>query len=428
MAEAIGIGILGGGTVGGSLAGRLLEGADDIEAKSGLRLELRSVAVRDLAKTRGFSAPEGLLTTDAMGVVTDPRVDLVVETMGGLDPAHGLVLAALEAGKPVVTANKELVAAAGLELIEAAETSGVALLFEAAVGGGIPIIRPLSQSLAGERISRVLGIVNGTTNYILTQMSDAGTAYGTALRDAQQLGYAEPDPTADVSGADAASKAAILASLAFGIWVRGDAVYAEGIDALDVEDVALAADLGYAIKLLAVAEESEAGVSVRVHPTLVPSEHPLASVRGAHNAIFVEGPEIDQLLFSGPGAGGDPTATAVLGDVIDAAREVRAGAQVTPPVRFAPRRLVAFDDVSTRWYLRLEVADQPGVLAQIAGAFGDQGVSLASVWQEGRGTGATLLLVTHEAPESALRAARMAVEALDVVIRVAARIRVHDPE
>lgn len=428
MAEAIGIGILGGGTVGGSLAGRLLVGADDIEAKSGLRLELRAVAVRDLAKPRGFAATDGLLTTDAMSVVTDPRVDLIVETMGGLDPAHGLVLAALESGKPVVTANKELVAAAGLELIEAAEKAGVALLFEAAVGGGIPIIRPLSQSLAGERISRVLGIVNGTTNYILTRMSDEGTEYGTALRDAQQLGYAEPDPTADVSGADAAAKAAILASLAFGIWVRGDTVYAEGIDALDVEDVALAADLGYAIKLLAVAEESDEGVSVRVHPTLVPSDHPLASVRGAHNAIFVEGPEIDQLLFSGPGAGGDPTATAVLGDIIDAAREVRAGAQVTPPVRFAPRRLINFDDVSTRWYLRLEVADQPGVLAQIAGAFGEQGVSLASVWQEGRGTGATLLLVTHEAPESALRAARRDVEALDVVLRVAARIRVHDPE
>lgn len=428
MADAIGIGILGGGTVGGTLARRLLDGADDIEAKSGLRLELRSVAVRDLSKTRGFQASEGLLTADAMSVVTDPEVDLVVETMGGLEPAHGLVMAALEAGKPVVTANKELVAAAGLELIQAAEKSGVALLFEAAVGGGIPIIRPLSQSLAGERISRVLGIVNGTTNYILTQMSEEGTAYATALRDAQQLGYAEPDPTADVSGADAASKAAILASLAFGLWVRSDSVYAEGIDALDVEDVALAADLGYALKLLAVAEESEEGVSVRVHPTLVPSEHPLASVRGAHNAIYVEGPEIDELLFSGPGAGGDPTATAVLGDVIDAAREVRAGAQVTPPVRFAPGRLVAFDDVATRWYLRLEVADQPGVLAQIAGAFGDQGVSLASVWQEGRGTGATLLLVTHEAPESALRMARQTVEALDVVIRVAARIRVHDPE
>ncbi len=428
MADAIGIGILGGGTVGGTLAGRLLSGAEDIETKSGLRLELRSVAVRDLSKTRSFEGPTGLLTDDAMSVVTDPGVELIVETMGGMEPAHGLVLAALEAGKPVVTANKELVAAAGLELIEAAEKAGVALLFEAAVGGGIPIIRPLSQSLAGERISRVLGIVNGTTNYILTQMSDEGAAYDSALREAQQLGYAEPDPTADVSGADAAAKAAILASLSFGLWVRGDMVYAEGIDGLDVEDVALAADLGYAIKLLAVAEESEAGVSVRVHPTLVPSEHPLASVRGAHNAIFVEGPEIDELLFSGPGAGGDPTATAVLGDVIDAARELRAGAQVTPTVRFAPGRIVDFDDVSTRWYLRLEVLDQPGVLAQIAGAFGQHGVSLASVWQEGRGAGATLLLVTHEAPERSLRAARQAVESLDVVVRVAARHRVHDPE
>lgn len=425
MTSKIGVGILGGGTVGGSLAQRLIDGAAAIEAKSGLDLEVRKIAVRDLAKERTFTAVPGLLTDDPQSLIDDPSVELVVELMGGLDPAGDLVLAALRAGKPVVTGNKELVAARGLELIAAAETSGVSLLFEAAVGGGIPIIRPLSASLAGEHITRVLGIVNGTTNFILTKMAEEGSDYSEVLAEAQGLGYAEADPTADVGGGDAAAKAAILASLAFGTWVGGEDVYREGITAIESEDMARATQLGYVIKLLAVAEDSDGTVSVRVHPTLVPISHPMASVRGAQNAVFLEGPAIGELMFSGPGAGGAPTATAVLGDIIDAARELRAGAPVSPKVRFQPSRLRDFSDSTTRWYLRLEVLDSPGVLASIAHMFGDNNVSIASVYQEGQGDEAMLLLVTHDATESELSAAVDGLNALDVVRRVAATIRVH---
>jgi homoserine dehydrogenase len=427
MQNPVGVGILGAGTIGGTLIRRLIHEHDVVRAKTGLDLEVRRVAVRSLDKPRPFRLPDGVLTDRIDEVVVDPAIDLVVEVMGGIEPAGRLVLAALEAGKPVVTANKELIAARGRQLLAAAEASGVPLLFEAAVGGGIPIIRPLTESLAGEPIERVLGIVNGTTNYILTAMAD-GDPYDVALLAAQDLGYAEPDPTADVGGADAASKAAILASLAFGTWVPPDRVYREGIDRLDVTDIAFAHQLGYSVKLLAFAERRADGVSTRVHPVMIPSDHPLAAIRGATNAIFIVGPSIDELLFAGPGAGGEPTATAVLGDVIDAARERLAGAQVAPRIRFAPGLLVDFGDVPTKWYVRLEVADRPGVLAQIAGAFGEVEVSIRSVWQEGRGDRATLLLITHEAPERAQRAAVDALRHLDVVAEVAAVIRVESPE
>ena len=425
---AVGIGILGAGTVGGSLVRRLIEDREAIATKTGLDLEVRRVVVRDLAKPRAFEVPDGILTDRAEAMIADPGIDLVVEMMGGQDPAGPLVLAALKAGKPVVTANKELIAARGRELFAAAETSGVPLLFEAAVGGGIPIIRPLAETLAGEQVGRVLGIVNGTTNFILSAMVESAASYEDALAEAQALGYAEPDPTADVSGADAASKASILASLAFGHWVDPDHVYREGIDRLDSRDLALAADLGYVVKLLAVAERLPGGVSARVHPAMVPSGHPLASIRGATNAIFIQGPSIGELLFAGPGAGGEPTATAVLGDVIDAAREVLSGSQVAPHIRFSQGDVVDFIEVSTKWYVRLEVADQPGVLALIAGAFGGAGVSIKSVWQEGRGDGATLLLVTHEAAEGSQRAAVDSLRSLDVVTEVAAVIRVESDQ
>jgi homoserine dehydrogenase len=355
-------------------------------------------------------------------------VVLVVEVMGGRDRAGDLVLAALEAGKPIVTANKELVATRGPELIAAAERSGVPLLFEAAVGGGVPIIRPLSETLAGEPIERVMGIVNGTTNFILTRMAEEGAGYGEALAEAQALGYAEPDPTADVSGADAAAKASILASLAFGTWVGLDDVHYEGIEDLSPIDLAFAADFGYAVKLLAVAERSDDGVSARVHPVMLPIDHPLSSIRGATNAVFIEGTSVGELLFSGPGAGGGPTATAVLGDVIDAAREVLAGAQVAPRIRFSATELVDFNDVATKWYVRLEVEDRPGVLAGVAGAFGDSGVSIKSVWQEGAGDEALLLIVTHRAAEARQRAAVEAVAQLDAVREVAAVLRVESDE
>ncbi len=423
----VGIGILGGGTVGGALLRYLINEQRAIVAKTGLELEVRRVAVRSISKARTFPIPAELITDQPEQLIDDPSVHLVVEVMGGLEPAGDLVMRALQAGKPVVTANKELVATRGAELIRRAEEKGVSLLFEAAVGGGIPIIRPLSESLAGEQITRVLGIVNGTTNYILTRMAD-DLGYAEAVAEAQTLGFAEADPTADVSGADAAAKTAILASLAFGTWISVDAVYREGIESLDPIDLRFAADLGYVPKLLAIGEETSHGISARVHPALVPVDHPLASVRGANNAVFIEGPQVGELLFMGPGAGGGPTATAVLGDIIDAAREFLAEAQVAPRIRFAPGRLRDFGEIETKWYVRLEVADAPGVLALVAGTFGDAGVSIKSVWQEGRGEDATLLLITHDALESNQRAAVAALRSLDVVTEVAATIRVQSNE
>ena len=422
----VGVGILGGGTVGGTLARKLIEDQRVIAAKSGIELELVRVAVRDTGKARPF--PRELVTDDPMRVVADPGVQLVVEVMGGLEPAKSLVMAALEAGKPVVTANKELIAAEGPLLFGTAAHYGVSLLFEAAVGGGIPLIRPLSESLAGEPLSTILGIVNGTTNFILTAMADEGRPYSDVLREAQALGYAEADPSADVGGGDAAAKAAILAGLGFGVWVGLDRVYKEGIEGIDVTDIAAARQLGYVVKLLAVADRTDVGVCVRVHPALVPLEHPLASIRGANNAVFVAGPAVGELLFSGPGAGGEPTATAVLGDVIAAARELLSGTQVAPRIRFGEGQVVDFSEATTKWYLRLEVADAPGVLARIAATFGDHDVSIMSLWQEGRGDDATLLLVTHDARESDLRAARKGLESLDVVKQVAAAIRVISPD
>jgi len=428
MNTTIRIGLLGAGTVGGTLIRRLVDEHAAIEAKTGLDLQVRRVAVRNPERVREFELADGVMTTDAASVVSDPDVDLIVEVMGGQAPAGDFVLAALEAGKPVVTANKELIAARGAELIAAAERSGVPLLFEAAVGGGIPIIRPLSETLAGEPVERVMGIVNGTTNFILSSMADAGADYAEALAEAQELGYAEPDPTADVSGADAAAKAAILASLAFGTWVGLDDVYREGIESLTSVDLSFAADLGYVVKLLGVAERVEGGVSTRVHPVMLPTDHPLSAIRGATNAIYIEGTSVGELLFAGPGAGGAPTATAVLGDVIDAAREMLAGAQVAPRIRFSPGALVDFSEVATKWYVRLAVDDRPGVLASIAGAFGDAGVSIKSVWQEGVGNEALLLIVTHRMPEAHQRAAVEAVRRLDAVREVASVIRVESDE
>jgi homoserine dehydrogenase len=428
MKNTIGIGLLGAGTVGGTLIRRLVNEHEAIEAKTGLELEVRRVAVRDLTRSRSFTLPETVITDDPHAVVDDPSVNLVVEVMGGIEPAGDVVLAALNAGKPVITANKALIAVRGAELIAAAERAGVPLLFEAAVGGGIPIIRPLSETLAGERIARVLGIVNGTTNFILTRMTEGGVAYADALAEAQELGYAEPDPTADVSGADAAAKAAILSSLAFGAWVDLDQVYHEGIESLAPVDMTYARDLGYVVKLLAVSEATDAGVCARVHPAMVPVDHPLAAIRGATNAIYVEGPSVDELLFAGPGAGGEPTASAVLGDIIDAGRELLAGAQVAPRIRFSPSEIVDFGVIATKWYVRLAVDDEPGVLAAIAGVFGEHGVSIKSVWQDGQGDRATLIIVTHRAPEAEQRVAVDAIGSLGVVREVASVIRVESDE
>ncbi len=429
MSMKIGVGFLGAGTVGSALIRRLVLDADAISAKTGLELAVEGIAVRDIGKPREPHIPIHLVTGRPDEVVDNPAVQIVIEVIGGLEPAGRLVMRALRAGKAVVTANKELMASQGTRLLAAAETSGVSLLFEAAVGGGIPIIRPLSESLAGERITSILGIVNGTTNYIITRMVEEGIAYQEVLAEAQRLGYAEADPAADVEGADAASKAAILASLAFGTWVDGNQVYREGIDRLRIADFGYARDLGYTPKLLAIGEDTEEGIAVRVHPTLVPLDHPLASVRGATNAVLLSGPSIDELMFVGPGAGGEPTATAVLGDVIACARELLAGTQVRSRIRFGTGRLRPMADVTTKWFLRLVVVDRPGVLAAISAVFGRHQVSIKSVRQEGRGDEATLLLVTHESPERDLQAAVTDLEVLDVVSEVSTvlRVRSDDP-
>src|SRR5690606_12776440 len=315
---------------------------------------------------------EGVLTHDAHAVAVDPDIDLVVEVIGGIEPARGLILDALRLGKPVVTANKELLANLGSELFAAASDSGVPLLFEAAVGGGIPLIRPMRESLAGEDVSRVVGIVNGTTNYVLTRMADEHISFGEALAEAQELGYAERDPTADVEGFDAGAKVAILATIAFGVEVVAGDVYREGISNLTPADLAFADRLGYVVKLLAIAEKFEVDgtveVAVRVHPAMVPADHPLASVRDSYNAVFVEGAAVGNLMFFGRGAGGDPTASAVLGDVIDAARGLGNGRR--PPAATLDHVVVRpIDDLASQFYINLDLADRPGALATVAGVF-----------------------------------------------------------
>jgi homoserine dehydrogenase len=417
------VGLLGCGNVGGALVGLLVDGAGAIEARTGLRLEVGAVAVRSLARERSAPVPDGVLTHDAQAVVSDPSIDVVVEVMGGIEPARGLILEALKAGKPVVTANKELLANVGSELFEAATAGGVDLLFEASVAGGIPLIRPLRESLAGERISRLMGIVNGTTNYILTKMSEAGDSYHDALAEAQSLGYAERDPTADVEGYDAAAKAAILASVAFGVRVVAGDVYREGISGVTPADIAFARRLGYVVKLLAVVERAGDDIAVRVHPAMIPTTHPLASVRDSFNAVFVEGDAVGELMFLGRGAGGLPTASAVLGDLIDAAHNLRAGgAGRTIALRQTAVRPI--DDLQSEYYLNLEVVDRPGVLAAVAGVFGDHRVSIRSMEQEGLGAEARLVFITHTAKESDVQACLGDLRRLDAVDRIGGLLRV----
>jgi homoserine dehydrogenase len=425
------IGLLGCGNVGAALVELIAEQADAVELRTGLRLEVTRVAVRNLAKARPVALPEGCLTHDAAAVVADPDVDVVVELVGGIEPARSLVLDALKSGKPVITANKELVANVGEELFAAADAAGVDLLFEASVGGAIPVIRPLRESLAGTRVHRVTGIVNGTTNYILSRMSEEGATYADALSEAQSLGYAERDPTADVEGHDAGAKAAILATIAFGASVVAGDVYHEGISAVTPADIAFAHRLGYEVKLLAVAEahygDAGAGgvpeVAVRVHPAMVPAEHPLASVRGSFNAVFVEGEAVGELMLYGRGAGGRPTASAVLGDVVDAAGNLRRG--TSAPLGVLPRAVIRpIDEMRSEYYLHLEVVDRPGVLHAVSGVFAEHGVSIRSMEQEGLGEEARLIFITHDAAEADVQATLAALRDLDVVDRVTSVLRV----
>ena len=415
--ERVRVGILGCGNVGAALVQLIHDNADVLQERAGVRIEVAKVVVRDLGRDRGLPLPADTFTTDAAAVVRDPDVDIVVEVMGGIEPARTLIADALAAGKPVVTANKELVATHGREVFEAAQRAGVDILFEASVGGGIPLIRPLRESLAGDRIKRVTGIVNGTTNYILTKMTDEGASFTDALGEAQRLGFAEADPTADVEGFDAAAKVAIIASIAFD-------VYREGITSLTAADIESAADLGYVVKLLAVAEESGGEVAVRVHPAMVPVRHPLAAVRDSFNAVFIEGEAVGELMLYGRGAGGGPTASAVLGDLVDAAKNVVEGRKGATIGTLVARPIRAIDDIESQYYLELEVADQPGVLAAIATKFGEHRVSIRSMQQRDVGDEARLIFVTHTAKESDLRATVAALENVDVVHRVGSVLRV----
>jgi homoserine dehydrogenase len=389
-----------------------------------VRLLLTRVAVRNTAKQRDVDLPDGCLTHDADAVVHDPEVDVVVEVIGGIEPARTLILDALKAGKPVVTANKELLANVGAELFQTA-AAGVDLLFEAAVGGGIPLIRALRESLAGERISRVMGIVNGTTNYILTRMTEAGASYQDALAEAQNLGFAERDPTADVEGFDAGAKAAILASIAFGQKVVAGDVYREGISSLTPADIAFASQLGYVIKLLAIADQEEAGgdVAVRVHPAMIRTTHPLAAVRESFNAVFIEGDAVGDLMLYGRGAGGLPTASAVLGDLIDAAHNLGIGGRGRSPV-LGRGQIRPIDEMTSQYYLNIEVTDRPGVLAAVAHVLANHAVSIKSMEQEGIGEEARLVFITHTARERDVQACLHDLRELDVVDRVGSLIRV----
>ena len=422
------VGVLGCGNVGGALVQLLAQDADAIAERTGLRLEVTRVAVRSTSRERSVQVPEGCLTTDAESVVTDPDVDVIVEVIGGIEPARSLILEALKSGKPVVTANKELLANVGAELVDAAAGAGVDLLYEASVGGGIPLIRPLRESLAGERLTRVMGIVNGTTNYILTRMSEAGASYSDALAEAQTLGYAERDPTADVEGFDAAAKCAILASIAFGSKVVAGDVYREGISGITSADIAYAERLGYVIKLLAIAEQVEGEIAVRVHPAMIQKTHPLASVRESFNAVFIEGEAVGELMLYGRGAGGMPTASAVLGDLIDAAHNLRSGGsgRASAPGRAALRSI---DELRSQYYLNLEVADRTGVLAAVATVFGEHGVSIRSMEQDDEEGGeARLVFITHTARERDVQATLHGLRELEAVHQIGSLLRVVGPE
>lgn len=424
------IGVLGCGNVGAALVKLVEVQRATVLARTGIDLTVTRVAVRNMSAPRDVELAEGVLTRDAMGVVNDPDVDIIVESIGGIEPARELILAALAHGKPVVTANKELLANVGAELYAAADAANRDLLFEAAVAGGIPIMRALRESLHGEPITRVLGIINGTTNYILTKMTDAVDAggdadYGAALKDAQSLGYAERDPTADVEGYDAGAKAAIIATVAFGKKVVAGDVYHQGISEITSSEIAIARRLGYVVKLLGIVERDAATgeISVRVHPTMVPVQHPLASVRDSFNAVFVEGDFVGSLMFYGRGAGGAPTASAVFGDVVDAAINLRAGTHGSLG-DLGKATIRPIDETSAEYLLGLDVADQPGVLHSVTGVFAKHGVSIRAAEQEGNGPDARLVFITHSALEKDVQATVRELNELDVVLKVGGLLRV----
>ena len=418
------VALLGCGNVGSEVYRLLGDQAGDLAARVGAPLEVAGVAIRRPGRSRNVPVDPELITTDAMGLAARPDIDIVVEVIGGIEPARSLLLAALGAGKAVVTANKALLAEDGAALHDAARAGGADLYYEASVAGAIPLLRPLRESLAGDAVRRVLGIVNGTTNYILDQMDTSGAGFADALEEAQALGYAEADPTADVEGFDAAAKAAILAGLAFHTRIVAADVHREGITGVTPGDIASARQLGHVVKLLAICERNAGGVSVRVHPAMIPRTHPLAGVREAYNAVFVEAESAGRLMFYGAGAGGVPSASAVLGDIVAVARNRLAGTRGPDATTYADLPALPMGRALTRYHVSLDVADKPGVLARIAESFARHDVSIQAVRQEGRGDDAQIVIVTHTAPDAALAACVADLDGMDVVRAVASVMRV----
>ena len=411
------VAVLGAGNIGSAVISRLLHLDKEL-----LDINLSKVLVKDATKERDFD--KNLLTEDFNEIANDENIDLVIEVLGGVEPGKGYINTLLQKGKSVITANKDIVADCGEELIKAAQENNSSLYFEAAVAAGIPVLKPLIESLRGEELTRVAGIINGTSNYILTAMEE-GSTYEDALQDAQDLGYAEPDPTNDVEGIDAKYKAMILSLLCFGVSPSTDGVYTEGISQITKDDFDWAKRLNKTIKLVAQIDNSEDGFNARVYPVLVDNKHPLAAIRGALNAVLVEGENINQLVFSGPGAGAAPTASAIIGDVLSACHQMASNQTNWYPLRSPKTGDKAMKDVYSSWFIRLSVKDEPGVLATIASLFGDNNVSIESVIQEGRGDNAELVLVTHEAAEEDLTSSIDSIANLESVSSVTSTIRVY---
>ncbi|MDR7544559.1 MAG: homoserine dehydrogenase [Armatimonadota bacterium] len=425
MKDQCRVGLLGLGTVGSAVADLLLHRAGEISWRAGIPVRLHRIAVAHPDRPRRVAVPPGMIVGDARAVIDDTAVDVVVEVMGGIEPARSYIAAALARGKAVVTANKQLMASRGDELLAAAARAGADLFFEASVGGGIPVIKAIWESLAANTIGEIVGILNGTTNFILTRMSRDGVGFAEALVAAQQRGFAESDPTDDVDGHDAAAKLAILASVAFGSRVAGDDVYREGIGGITPRDIAYARELGYVVKLLAIARYDQGTVEARVHPALLPAAHPLASVNDELNAVMIVGDPVGPIVLEGRGAGGGPTASAVVGDIIDAARNLRMGAGGRLGHRELIRRPIReIAEIEVPYCLFLEVSDRPGVFAKVAAAFGDEAVSIASIVQKSRGVTADVVLVTHDAREAAMQRVLRRLHGLDVVASIHTVLRI----
>ena len=421
--KTISIGMLGCGVVGSQVARLLQSDEQELSERSGALLVLKKIGVRSSAAREGINP--SMITTDLNSIVNDPEINIVIEVMGGIEPARTLILEAIKNKKSVITANKALLATHGHELFNAADAAKVDLYYEAAVAGAIPIIRSMRESLAGDQITRVMGIVNGTTNYILTKMHEEGRAFNDVLKEAQSLGYAEADPTADIEGHDAAAKAALLASLAFHSTVTIDEVYCEGITGISIDDVNAAKAMGSVIKLLAIAELTvKDEISVRVHPVMLPSSHPLASVRNAFNAVYVESEAAGQLMFYGRGAGGAPTASAILGDLVAVTRHRAYSTVGYGESDYADLDIAPVGDVKSQFFVRLHVADKSGVLASIAQVFASENISIQTVRQAGLGSDAELVVVTHAATESSLKDCIKKLTDMDIVSKVESVIRV----